>query len=57
MNHTTVILSFVFFLTSTLPALSKELQVSSTKGEAVYRAHCVECHGLYGKGGGPEAAH
>lgn len=56
MKCTAAMLSFILFLALTFPALSKEPQVSPQKGEAVYKAHCVECHGLYGKGDGPEAA-
>ncbi len=55
MKYTTALLSFLIFLALSLPALSKEPQNSSELGETVYKAHCEKCHGISGKGDGPEA--
>lgn len=56
MKYTTALLSFMICLALSLPALSKEPQISSQIGEAVYKTHCEQCHGVSGKGDGPEAA-
>ena len=56
MKHAAFLFSFIFLLGLTLPAQSEEAQVSPQKGEAVYKAHCVRCHGFQGKGNGPDAA-
>jgi mono/diheme cytochrome c family protein len=56
MKHHTILLSWILLIGLTLPAQSEEPQVSPQKGEAVYKAHCVGCHGLHGKGDGPDAA-
>ncbi|MEJ2230873.1 MAG: cytochrome c [Nitrospirales bacterium] len=40
----------------TISAEAQEPQVDPLKGEAVYKAHCVRCHGIQGRGDGPDAA-
>jgi mono/diheme cytochrome c family protein len=39
-----------------MPAGAQEPQVDPIKGEAVYAANCVGCHGIQGRGDGPDAA-
>ncbi len=56
MKCTAALLSFMISLVLTLPALSKEPQNSSHNGDVVYKTHCEQCHGISGKGDGPEAA-
>ncbi len=56
MKYTTATLSFIILLALPLTALSKEPSISSQNGEAVYKTHCEKCHGISGKGDGPEAA-
>jgi len=56
MKYHAILLSWILLIGLTLPAQSEEPQVSPQKGEAVYKAHCVGCHGLHGKGDGPDAA-
>ncbi len=56
MKHATLLFSFVFLVALPLPGYSEAPEVSPLNGEAVYKAHCVKCHGVYGKGDGPEAA-
>jgi mono/diheme cytochrome c family protein len=56
MKHATILFHIFFFLVLTLPAQSEEPQVSPQAGEAVYKSHCMRCHGLHGKGDGPDAA-
>jgi mono/diheme cytochrome c family protein len=36
-------------------AEAQEPQVDPLKGEAVYAAHCAGCHGIQGRGDGPDA--
>ena len=51
-------ISFVVLILSgpNLPAQGQEFQIDSGKGQEVYQIHCVRCHGIQGKGDGPEAA-
>ncbi len=56
MKHAAISFSIVFLLTVTLPARSEEPEVSPQKGKAIYKAHCVRCHGSQGRGDGPDAA-
>ncbi|MGD9851675.1 MAG: cytochrome c [Nitrospirales bacterium] len=46
----------LFLVGPALPAQSQESQIDSGKGQEVYQLHCVSCHGIQGKGDGPEAA-
>ena len=46
----------LFLFGLTLPAQGQEPQIDSGKGQEVYQLHCVRCHGIQGKGDGPEAA-
>lgn len=55
MKYTTILFNFIILLGFIHLAHSEEPQVSPQKGEAVYKAHCVGCHGLQGKGDGPNA--
>jgi mono/diheme cytochrome c family protein len=55
MKFNAILLSWILLIGLALPAQSEEPQVSPQKGEAVYKAHCVRCHGLHGKGDGPDA--
>lgn len=34
---------------------AQELRGNPDKGEAIYKAHCLRCHGKFGDGRGPEA--
>ena len=45
----------MFLLTST-ESLAQEAVGDPTQGEAIYQKNCVKCHGLTGKGDGPEAS-
>ncbi len=56
MKHAAFLFSFIFLLGLPLPAQSEEAQVSPQKGKAIYKAHCMGCHGIHGKGDGPDAA-
>ena len=56
MKNAAILLSVILLFGLTLPAASQETQVNAQNGEAVYKAHCVGCHGLHGKGDGPDAA-
>ena len=56
MKYDAILLSCLLLIGLTLSAHGEEPQVSHQKGEAVYKAHCVGCHGLHGKGDGPDAA-
>ena len=56
MKHAAILFSFILILGLPLLAQSQEPEVSPQKGEAVYKTHCVGCHGLHGKGDGPDAA-
>jgi cytochrome c oxidase cbb3-type subunit 3 len=56
MKHIAILIGFIFLLGGTLPAQGQEPEVSPQKGEAVYKAHCVGCHGSQGKGDGLDAA-
>lgn len=56
MKHAAILFSILCFLAFTPSAQSEEPLISPQKGEAVYKAHCVRCHGIYGKGDGPDAA-
>lgn len=44
----------VAFASSWLAA--QDLRGNPDKGEAIYKAHCLRCHGRMGDGSGPEAA-
>ena len=48
--------SLIVLIGWVIPAGAQEPQVDPLKGEAVYKAHCVGCHGIQGKGDGPDAA-
>ncbi|MDR4483705.1 MAG: cytochrome c [Nitrospirales bacterium] len=39
-----------------IPTGAQEPQVDPLQGEGVYQDHCVRCHGIQGKGDGPDAA-
>jgi mono/diheme cytochrome c family protein len=56
MKHATFLFGLIFLLGLTLPAQGQEPQVNAQRGEEVYKAHCVGCHGIHGKGDGPDAA-
>ena len=56
MKYPAIFLSVLLLIGFPLPTLSEEPQVSPQKGEAVYKAHCMRCHGIHGKGDGPDAA-
>ena len=56
MKYAAILLSFFLLIGFTLPAHSEEPQVSPQKGETVYKTHCLKCHGITGKGDGPDAA-
>jgi mono/diheme cytochrome c family protein len=43
-------------LALTVPINAQEPSFVPEKGEEVYREHCAGCHGVEGKGDGPEAA-
>ena len=51
-----ILLSGLLLIGLTLPAQSQEPSIDTQRGEAIYKAHCGECHGVLGKGDGPEAA-
>ena len=53
MKYAVILLSYIWIIGLPFPAQSEEPQVSPQKGEAVYKAHCVGCHGFQGKGDGP----
>ena len=55
MKHAAILFNFIMLIGLTIPAQSEEAQVSPQRGEAVYKAHCMRCHGLQGKGDGPDA--
>lgn len=55
MKHAAILFNFILLLWLPLLAHSQEPQVSPQKGEAVYKTHCVGCHGIHGKGDGPAA--
>ena len=56
MKYEAILLNLVLLIGLTLPVQSQEPQVSPQKGEAVYKTHCIGCHGIHGKGDGPDAA-
>jgi len=56
MRYDAILFTVLLLIGLTLPAQSQEPQVNAQSGEAVYKAHCVGCHGLHGKGDGPDAA-
>lgn len=56
MKQVVILFSVILLLGLPLPALCEEPQVSPQKGEVLYKTHCVGCHGLLGKGDGPDAA-
>ena len=55
MKHITLLFSFFILATLPLPCRGEVPQVSLQEGEVVYKAHCEGCHGVSGKGDGPEA--
>ncbi|WP_447962611.1 c-type cytochrome [Nitrospira sp. Ecomares 2.1] len=48
--------SLILLIGWAIPSGAQEPQVDLFQGEAVYQAHCVRCHGVQGKGDGPDAA-
>jgi len=48
--------SLILLIGLAIPTGAQEPQVDFLQGEAVYQAHCVGCHGVQGKGDGPDAA-
>jgi cytochrome c oxidase cbb3-type subunit 3 len=34
---------------------AQDFQGNADKGEAIYKAHCLRCHGRFGDGNGPDA--
>jgi mono/diheme cytochrome c family protein len=54
MKYNAIVLSWILLMTST--AQSQEPPVNAQRGEVVYKAHCLGCHGIQGKGDGPDAA-
>ena len=55
MKYAVILLRYIWIIGLPFPAQSEGPQVSPQKGEAVYKAHCLGCHGFQGKGDGPEA--
>lgn len=56
MKYAAILLNWVLLIGLTVPVQSQEPQVNVQRGEVVYKTHCVKCHGLHGKGNGPDAA-
>ena len=56
MKHAAILFSFICVLAFTLPVHSEEAPISPMKGKAIYTEHCARCHGIHGKGDGPDAA-
>ncbi len=56
MKYEAILLNLVLLIGLTLPIQSQEPQGNAQRGEAVYKSHCEGCHGLHGKGDGPDAA-
>ncbi len=56
MKYDAILLNLILLIGLTLPAQSQESQVNAQRGEAIYKTHCVGCHGSHGKGDGPDAA-
>ncbi len=48
--------SLILLIGWAIPTGAQEPQVDPLQGKAVYQAHCVGCHGIQGKGDGPDAA-
>ena len=48
--------SFIMLIGWVIPTEAQEPQVDPLRGEAVYQAHCVGCHGPQGRGDGPDGA-
>ena len=55
MKRTAMLFCLLFLFGLTIPVLGEEPQASPQKGEVIYKTHCVGCHGLQGKGDGPDA--
>ncbi len=56
MKYPAIVLSWILLIGSTIPAQSQEPQINVQRGEVVYKAHCMSCHGIRGTGDGPDAA-
>jgi mono/diheme cytochrome c family protein len=48
--------SLIILIGWVIPADAQELQGDPLRGEAIYQSHCAGCHGIQGKGDGPDAA-
>lgn len=56
MKSRIILWSLILLIGWALPTGAQEPQVDPLQGEAVYQAHCVGCHGVQGKGDGPDPA-
>jgi mono/diheme cytochrome c family protein len=48
--------SLIVLIGWVIPAGAQEPPSDFEKGKAVYAAHCMRCHGIQGRGDGPDAA-
>lgn len=55
MKSRIMVWSLILLIGWAIPTEAQEPQVDPLQGEVVYQAHCVRCHGIQGKGDGPDA--